>query len=100
MNQQVALSIDALNSLSPQELRGKKFLLIISGGNFDFERLPDIKERSWRFQGLRQCFIFSFPQHPGALRHFLATLSLDDDIVRFEYLKKIGEKLWFCVDCN
>ncbi|MET3559866.1 threonine dehydratase [Bartonella japonica] len=83
-----ALSIDALNSLSSQELKGKKVLLIISGGNFDFERLPDIKERSLRFQGLRKYFIFSFPQQPGALRNFLATLSPDDDIVRFEYLKK------------
>ncbi|WP_375607457.1 threonine ammonia-lyase IlvA [Bartonella sp. AC142YNZD] len=83
-----ALSIDALNSIPPQELKGKKILLVISGGNFDFERLPEIKERSLRFQGLRKYFIFSFPQHPGALRHFLSTLSPDDDIVRFEYLKK------------
>ncbi len=83
-----ALSIDALNSISPQELKGKKILLVISGGNFDFERLPEIKERSLRFQGLRKYFIFSFPQHPGALRHFLSTLSPDDDIVRFEYFKK------------
>lgn len=83
-----ALSIDALNSISPQELKGKKIILVISGGNFDFERLPEIKERSLRFQGLRKYFIFSFPQHPGALRHFLSTLSPDDDIVRFEYLKK------------
>ncbi|WP_273717767.1 MULTISPECIES: threonine ammonia-lyase IlvA [Bartonella] len=83
-----ALSIDALNSIPPQELKGKKIILVISGGNFDFERLPEIKERSLRFQGLRKYFIFSFPQHPGALRHFLSTLSPDDDIVRFEYLKK------------
>ncbi|MBB4076125.1 threonine dehydratase [Bartonella fuyuanensis] len=83
-----ALSIDALNSIPPRELKGKKILLVISGGNFDFERLPEIKERSLRFQGLRKYFIFSFPQQPGALRHFLSTLSPDDDIVRFEYLKK------------
>ncbi len=83
-----ALSIDALNSIPSQELKGKKIILVISGGNFDFERLPEIKERSLRFQGLRKYFIFSFPQHPGALRHFLSTLSPDDDIVRFEYFKK------------
>ncbi|ENN92489.1 threonine ammonia-lyase IlvA [Bartonella bovis] len=83
-----ALSIDALKSISPQELRGKKILLVISGGNFDFERLPDIKERSLRFQGLKKYFIISFPQYPGALRSFLAQLTPDDDIVRFEYLKK------------
>ncbi|WP_336279554.1 threonine ammonia-lyase IlvA [Bartonella sp. CB175] len=83
-----ALSIDALNSVPSHELKGKKILLVVSGGNFDFERLPDIKERSLRFQGLRKYFIFSFPQHPGALRSFLTQLSPDDDIVRFEYLKK------------
>ncbi len=83
-----ALSLDSLNSISSQEIKGKKIILVISGGNFDFERLPDIKERSLRFQGLRKYFIFSFPQHPGALRSFLAQLSPDDDIVRFEYLKK------------
>ncbi|MEL6088577.1 threonine ammonia-lyase IlvA [Bartonella schoenbuchensis] len=83
-----ALSIDALKSISRQELKGKKILLIISGGNFDFERLPDIKERSLRFQGLKKYFIFGFPQHPGALRSFLTQLTPDDDIVRFEYLKK------------
>ncbi|AQX19982.1 threonine ammonia-lyase IlvA [Bartonella sp. WD16.2] len=83
-----ALSIDALKSISCQELKGKKILLVISGGNFDFERLPDIKERSLRFQGLKKYFIFGFPQHPGTLRSFLAQLAPDDDIVRFEYLKK------------
>ncbi|WP_455475197.1 threonine ammonia-lyase IlvA [Bartonella sp. B17] len=87
-----ALSIDALNSIPSQELKGKKILLVVSGGNFDFERLPEIKERSLRFQGLRKYFIFSFPQHPGALRHFLAQLSPDDDIVRFEYLKKSSRR--------
>jgi threonine dehydratase len=28
------------------------------------------------------------PQRPGALRDFLTTLGPDDDIARFEYLKK------------
>ncbi|WP_336276569.1 threonine ammonia-lyase IlvA [Bartonella sp. CB178] len=83
-----ALPIDALNSIPFHQLKGKKILLIISGGNFDFERLQDVKERSLRFQGLRKYFIFSFPQHPGALRDFLSQLSPGDDIVRFEYLKK------------
>ncbi|WP_336294831.1 threonine ammonia-lyase IlvA [Bartonella sp. CB169] len=83
-----ALSVDALNSIPAKELKGKKIILVVSGGNFDFERLPDIKERSLRFQGLRKYFIFSFPQRPGALRSFLSQLSPDDDIVRFEYLKK------------
>ena len=55
------LSVDALKSISPQDLKGKKVLLIISGGNFDFERLPDVKERALRYQGLKKYFIFRFP---------------------------------------
>ena len=63
-------------------------MLVVSGGNFDFERLPDVKERALRFEGLKKYFVFRFPQRPGALRDFLDLLGPDDDIVRFEYLKK------------
>ncbi|MCK1975352.1 threonine dehydratase, partial [Bacillus safensis] len=61
---------------------------VVSGGNFDFERLPDVRERALRFEGLKKYFIFRFPQRPGALRSFLDLLGPEDDIARFEYLKK------------
>jgi threonine dehydratase len=83
-----ALAIDALKDFSRKELKGRTVVLIISGGNFDFERLPDVKERALRFEGLKKYFIFRFPQRPGALRDFLALLGPDDDVARFEYLKK------------
>jgi threonine dehydratase len=83
-----ALSIDALKDLSPEFLRGKRIICIVTGGNFDFERLPDVKERAMRYEGLKKYFIIRFPQRPGALRDFLAMLGPDDDIARFEYLKK------------
>lgn len=83
-----ALSIDALKSISPQDLKGKKVVLVVSGSNFDFERLPEVKERALRFQGLKKYFIFRFPQRPGALRAFLDQLGPEDDVARFEYLKK------------
>lgn len=41
-----------------------------------------------RFDGLKKYFIIRFPQRPGALRDFLEMLGPDDDIARFEYLKK------------
>lgn len=41
-----------------------------------------------RFDGLKKYFIIRFPQRPGALRDFLELLGPDDDIARFEYLKK------------
>jgi threonine dehydratase len=83
-----ALALDALKDFSRKELRGKTVVAIVSGGNFDFERLPDVKERALRFEGLKKYFVFRFPQRPGALRDFLQLLGPDDDIARFEYLKK------------
>ncbi|MDP3896263.1 MAG: threonine ammonia-lyase IlvA, partial [Mesorhizobium sp.] len=83
-----ALAIDALKDFSRKELKGKTVMLVVSGGNFDFERLPDVKERALRYEGLKKYFVFRFPQRPGALRAFLDLLGPDDDIARFEYLKK------------
>lgn len=83
-----ALALDALKDFSKKEIRGKTIVAIVSGGNFDFERLPDVKERALRFEGLKKYFVLRFPQRPGALRDFLQLLGPDDDIARFEYLKK------------
>ena len=83
-----ALAIDALKDFPRKEIKGKTIALVVSGGNFDFERLPDVKERALRFAGLKKYLVFRFPQRPGALRDFLQLLGPDDDITRFEYLKK------------
>lgn len=82
-----ALAIDALKDVADQ-IKGKTVVCISSGGNFDFERLPEVKERAQRSAGLKKHFILRLPQRPGALRDFLNLLSPDDDIARFEYLKK------------
>ncbi|WP_374635643.1 threonine ammonia-lyase IlvA [Paracoccus sp. (in: a-proteobacteria)] len=81
-----ALSVDVLQDIP--DLAGKRVVCICSGGNFDFERLPEVKERAQRFSGLKRYFILRMPQRPGALREFLQLLGPDDDIARFEYLKK------------
>ncbi len=86
-----ALSIDALQDLR-DELRGKTVVAVVSGGNFDFERLPDVRERALRFEGKKKYFILRLPQRPGALRDFLDLLGPDDDIARFEYLKKTSRE--------
>ena len=83
-----ALAVDALQNFDLAALQGKTVVCIVSGGNFDFERLPEVKERSLRYAGLKKYFILRLPQRPGALREFLDTLGPDDDIARFEYLKK------------
>lgn len=82
-----ALAVDALVSVADQ-IKGKQVVCITSGGNFDFERLPEVKERAMHFQGLKKYFILRLPQRPGALRDFLDILGPDDNITRFEYLKK------------
>ncbi|MEM1431872.1 MAG: threonine ammonia-lyase IlvA [Pseudomonadota bacterium] len=82
-----ALSLDVLPELA-DEVRGKRVVCITSGGNFDFERLPEVKERSQRFTGRKKYLILRLPQRPGALRDFLELLGPNDDIARFEYLKK------------
>ena len=82
-----ALALDALNDLR-DKIKGQQIVCIASGGNFDFERLPEVKERAQRFAGLKKYFILRMPQRPGALKEFLGILGPDDDISRFEYLKK------------
>jgi len=82
-----ALSVDALPALADQ-IKGKTVVCVTSGGNFDFERLPEVKERAQRYLGLKKYFILRLPQRPGALKDFLSILGPDDNIARFEYMKK------------
>ncbi len=82
-----ALSIEALGEVQTL-IRGKTVVCVTSGGNFDFERLPEVKERALRYSGVKKYLILRLPQRPGALREFLSILGPDDDIARFEYLKK------------
>ena len=82
-----ALATDALKDLW-EEIKWKRVVVIVSGGNFDFERLPEVKERSLKHEWLKRYFLISFPQRPGALKDFLQCLWANDDIARFEYLKK------------
>ncbi|MCA1365851.1 threonine ammonia-lyase [Bradyrhizobium sp. BRP14] len=83
-----ALSLAALEALGRDKLEGRTVVAVVSGGNFDFERLPDVKERAMRHAGLKKYFILRMAQRPGALRDFLNLLGEEDDIARFEYLKK------------
>jgi threonine dehydratase len=83
-----ALAITALEQYA-EKIIGKTVVCILSGGNNDIDRMQEIKERSLLYEGLKKFFIVRFAQRPGALRHFLSEiLGENDDIVRFEYLKK------------
>lgn len=68
---------------------GSTVVCIISGGNNDVLRYDEVMERSLVHQGLRHYFLVNFPQEAGQLRRFLnEILGPDDDIIRFEYLKR------------
>ncbi len=82
-----ALAIEAVADVQ-SFIRGKTVVCVTSGGNFDFERLPEVKERAQRYSGVKKYFILRLPQRPGALKEFLSILGPEDDIARFEYMKK------------
>lgn len=84
-----ALSVDALKDFGAKT-KNKTVVCITSGGNFDFERMPEIRERSLRYEGLKRYYAVLFPQRAGALKEFLKMLGPKDDIVRFEYARKAG----------
>ncbi|RAA58688.1 threonine dehydratase, partial [Burkholderia multivorans] len=83
-----ALSVSALEQYRDQ-IKGKTVVCIISGGNNDINRMKEIEERSLLYEEMKHYFIFNFPQRPGALREFVnEVLGPNDDITKFEYLKK------------
>lgn len=87
-----ALSVAALDQLGNQ-IKNKKVVCIISGGNNDIERMQEIKEKSLLYEGLKHYFIVRFPQRPGALKRFVNNvLGPHDDITRFEFIKKTNKE--------
>lgn len=68
---------------------GATVVCILSGGNNDISRYPEVQERALVHAGLRHYFVIDFPQEPGALRRFLdSVLGPEDDISLFEYTKR------------
>lgn len=87
-----ALSVTALDACREQ-IKGKKVVCVISGGNNDIERMQEIKEKSLLYEGLKHYFIVRFPQRPGALKLFVTNvLGPGDDITRFEFIKKSSKE--------
>ena len=87
-----ALSVAVLD-LCKDQIKGKKVVCVISGGNNDIERMQEIKEKSLLYEGLKHYFIVRFPQRPGALKLFVNNvLGPGDDITRFEFIKKTSKE--------
>lgn len=86
-----ALAVAALDELfaTKKGLKGKTVVCIVSGGNNDISRYPEIIERSLLYKGLKHYFIVEFSQRPGSLRRYLNdVLPSTADITLFEYIKK------------
>ena len=55
--------------------------------------MPEIKERSLQYEGLKHYFLVNFAQRPGALKEFVNdVLGPNDDITRFEYMQKTNKE--------
>lgn len=87
-----ALSVACLDDFK-DIIIGKKVVCIISGSNNDIDRMPEIKERSLVYEGLKHYFLIRFAQRPGALKEFVTNvLGPFDDITRFEYIQKTNKE--------
>jgi len=87
-----ALSISALHFLK-DKIKGKTVVCVLSGGNNDVLRYPEIMEKSLVWQGRKHYFLIEFDQKPGQLRKFLdKAIGPTDDIVRFEYVKRTNKE--------
>jgi threonine dehydratase len=84
------LSLCALDIL---DLKNKNVVCVVSGGNSDVFRMPEILERSLVYEGLKHYFKIEFPQKPGALKDFvMKVLGKDDDIIYFRYTRLINKE--------
>jgi threonine dehydratase len=82
------LPVAALDSIV-KEIKGKTVICVISGGNNDLLRYPEILEKSLVYQGRKHYFLIDFAQKPGQLKQFVNhVLGPTDDIALFEYIKK------------
>jgi len=86
------LSLCALDLLG-DTLSGSTVVCVVSGGNSDVFRMPEILERSLIYEGKKQYFKIEFPQRAGALKEFIMnTMGPTDDIIYFRYTKHINKE--------
>jgi len=85
-----ALPICGINKI--KNIENKTIVCILSGGNNDITRYPEIIEKNMVFLGLQHYYIIDFNQNPGQLKKFVNNiLGPYDDITRFEYIKKTNK---------
>jgi len=88
-----ALSVSCLSKIPPNVIENKNVVCVISGGNNDISRYPEIVDRYLEYQGLKHYYIVQFAQKPEQLKDFInKVLPEGVDIVRFEYIKKTNKQ--------
>lgn len=86
------LSLCALDLLKGS-IEGSTVVCVISGGNSDVFRMPEILERALIYEGKKVYFRIEFPQRAGALKDFiLNVMGPTDDIIYFRYTKHINKE--------
>ena len=85
-----ALPIAILDQI--EDIEGKNIVCVLSGGNNDITRYPEINDLALRYLNLQHYFVIQFGQRPGELKKFVNNiLGSKDDITRFEYIKKTNK---------
>jgi threonine dehydratase len=83
-----ALGISALEHIK-DDIANKTVVCILTGGNNDLSRYPNMVERATQYKGVKHYFLIDFNQISGQLVHFAQSVLISGvDITRFEYLKK------------
>ena len=84
-----ALSICGLDYLDTDTIVNKNVVCVLSGGNNDMLRYPEILDKNMRYLQLKHYFIINFKQQDGELKIYMEkVLPKGTDITRFEYIKK------------
>ena len=90
-----ALSVSVLDDIyntRPELVHGRDVVCLLSGGNNDITRYPEIVDKCLQYQGLKVYYIIQFIQRPGELKNFVNNIINNKcDVVRFEYIKKTNK---------
>ena len=74
-------------------IKDSNVVCIVSGGNSDIFRMPEILEKSLVYEGLKHYFKIHFAQKAGSLKKFvLEVLGPNDDIIYFRYTQLINKE--------
>ena len=73
--------------------KDRTVVCVVSGGNSDVFRMPEILEKSLVYEGLKHYFKIHFSQRAGSLKEFiLKVLGPTDDIIYFRYTRAISKE--------